>query len=402
MSRTFLAFVLLATTAGQAVAADLLTIGSPAPTLKVDTWVKGDPVSGIEKGKVYVIEFWGTTCVPCIKCMPHLSDLQRQHKAVIFACLSGEPEQTIRAFVAKNDNNMGFRVGVDGKGRMWKSWMEAAGLEGTPTAFIVDAAGKIAWIGNPPEMDEPLRQIVEGKYDPQLAIISLRFRQARTEAFNKEDERLDRGNRLAEQVEKLILEKKAAKAVALVDRAIQQEPGERVWYGQMKLQALVADPKLADKALEYGIELAAVAAARANHDMPTHQVLLHIASLLASPTSDAPPDSRCCDLAVEVVKCAQEVARQEKKLSAQSEVEWGIHTDSILAQVYAGKGEFDRAVTHAERALQSCRKALPPPSANEPPSAGQKQFRQDMENRAKMLEAYLADFKKKASTAPRK
>jgi thiol-disulfide isomerase/thioredoxin len=400
MRPTFLAFVLLATTAGQAVAADLLTIGSPAPPLKVDTWVKGDPVSGIEKGKVYVIEFWGTTCVPCIQCMPHLSDLQRQHKAVIFACLSGEPEQKIRAFVAKNDKNMGFRVGVSGKGRMWKSWMEAAGLEGTPTAFIVDALGKIAWIGNPAEMDEPLRQIVEGKYDPQLAIIGLRFRQALAKADRKEDERLDRGSRLAVQVEKLIAEKKTAEAEALVDRAIQQEPGERVYYGVMKLQALVADPKLADKALEYGIELAAAAAARA--DMPTHQVLLNIASNLASPSSDAPPDARCCELALEVVKWAQEVARQQKKSSDQDLVEWGIRTDSILAQVYAGKGEFDQAVTHAERALQSCRKALPPPSADEAPSAGRKQFRQDMENRAKMLEVYLADFKKKASTAPRK
>jgi thiol-disulfide isomerase/thioredoxin len=401
MSRTFLAFVLLATTAGQAVAADPLTIGSPTPTLKVDTWVRGDPVSGIEKGKVYVIEFWGTTCVPCIKCMPHLSDLQRQHKAVIFACLSGEPEQTIRAFVAKNDKNMGFRVGVDGKGRMWKSWMEAAGLEGTPTAFIVDAMGKIAWVGNPAEMDEPLRLILEGKYDPQRAIIGLRFRQARTEADRKDDERLDRGNRLAEQVEKLIEEKKTAEAVAQVDRAIQKEPGERVWYGQMKLQALVADPKLSDKALEYGIELAAAAAARPNHDMPTHQVLLHIASILATPSSDAPPDSRCCDLAVEVVQWAQQVARQEKKSSDQGLVEWEIRTDGIFAQIYAGKGEFDRAATHAERALQTCRKVLLPLPLL-PPSAGEKQFRRDMENQAKGLEITLAEYKKKASTAPRK
>ena len=401
MRLTFLAFVLLATTAGRAVAGDPLTIGSPAPTLKVDTWIKGDPVSGIEKGKVYVIEFWGTACGPCIKWMPHLSDLQRQHKAVIFACLSGEPEQRIRTFVAKNDRNMGFRVGVYEKGRMWKSWMEAAGLEGTPTAFIVDAVGKIAWIGDPAEMDEPLRQVLEGKYDPQFAFIGLRFRQARMKADRKEDERLDRGNRLAEQVEKLIADKKAADAVALVDRAIQKEPGERVWYGQMKLQALVADPKRADQALEYGIELAAAAAARAHHDMPTHQVLLNIAAHLASPSSDAPPDSRCCDLAFEVVKCAQEMGRQEKKSSAQSQVEWGIHTDSILAQVYAGKGEFDKAVTHAERALQSCRKALLPPLPLTP-SAGEKQLRRDMENRAKGLEVVLAEYKKKASTAPRK
>jgi hypothetical protein len=214
--------------------------------------------------------------------------------------------------------------------------------------------------------------------------------------MNKDDERLDRGNRLAEQVERLIGEKKAAEAVALVDRAIQKEPGERVRYGQMKLQALVADPKLADKALEYGIELAAAAAARSNHDMPTHQVLLHIASNLAIPSSDTPPDSRCCELAVEVVQWAQEMARQDKKASDQDQVEWGIRTDSILAQVYAGKGEFDKAVTHGERALQSCRKALPPPSANE------QQFRRNMDNQAKALEVVLAEYKKKAGTVPRK
>src|SRR5262245_8248905 len=388
--------VLLAVGTGEAVAADPLTIGSPAPPLKVDTWVKGDPIRGIEKGKVYVIEFWGTTCGPCIKCMPHLSDLQRQHQAVIFACLSGEPEQTIRDFVAKNDKNMGFRVGVDGKGRMGKSWMEAAGLEGIPTAFIVDAVGKIAWIGNPAEMDEPLRQILEGKYDPQPAIISVRFRNARTEAFRKEDERLDRGNRLAEQVEKLILEKKAEEAVALIDRAIAQEPSERLWYGEMKLQALVADAQLAEKAVEYGIELAAAVSARGRQDQPTHQVLLHIASTLAAPSGSAPPDPRCCDLAIEIVKCAETLARQEKDASARAQVERRIHFDTTLAHAYAGKGALGKAVAHAESALQACRTVVPPPGTDET------QFRQDMESRAKMLEVYLADFKKKAAAVPRK
>jgi thiol-disulfide isomerase/thioredoxin len=387
--------VLLALGSGGATAAGPLTIGSPAPALKVETWVKGDPVNRLEKGKVYVIEFWGTTCGPCIRCMPHLSDLQHRHKAVIFACLSDEPERTIRAFVAKNDKNMGFRVGVDKKARMWKSWMEATGLQGIPTAFIVVAVGRVAWIGDPSEMDEPLRQILEGKYDPQSALTSLRFKKARKAAMRKDNERLDRGNRLAEQVEKLILKKKAAAAVALVDQAIQKEPGERIWYGQMKLQALVADRKQADQALAYGIELAA-AAARANHDQPTHQVLLHIASTLASPFGDAPPNPRCCDLAIEVVKLAQEVARQEKDSSKRAQAEQRIHFDTTLAHAYAGKGAFDKAVAHAERALASCRKALPPPRAEE------KTFRRDMENRAKELEIDLAGFKKKAGAAQRK
>ena len=396
MRRMVLSFVLLATTAGQAVAADPLTIGSPAPTLKVDTWVKDDPVSGIEKGKVYVIEFWGTACVPCIKCMPHLSELQRQHKAVIFACLASEPEKRVRDFVAKHDKDMGFRVGWDEKGRMWKAWMEAAGIDGIPTAFVVDAAGKIAWVGHPAQIDEPLRLIQEGRYSPQSAIIALRFRIAETEASKKDSERFDRGNQLAEQVEKLIQEKKSAEAVALVDRAIQKEPGERVWYGQMKLQALVADPKLADKALEYGIELAAAAAARANHDQPAHEMLLHIAYILVTPFDGAAADSRCCDLAVEIVNLAEVGARHEKDSRNRDQVELSIRVESTLAWAQAGKGEFDKAVTHAERALEACRKAAAAPKVNE------KEFRKDMENRARMLEAELAEFKKKGSTKARK
>ena len=169
-----------------------------------------------------------------------------------------------------------------------------------PTAVLVEVATHdwLTIVPAPP----PHPNINQAKIDAgEIAVLSIALitpgssvvlddRAARTEADRKQDERLERGNRLAEQVEKLIAEKKAAEAVALVDRAIQKKPGERVWYGQMKLQALVADPKLADKALEYGIELAAAAAARANHDMPTHRVLLHIASTLASPSSDAPPD----------------------------------------------------------------------------------------------------------------
>ncbi|QJW93699.1 TlpA disulfide reductase family protein [Frigoriglobus tundricola] len=378
-------------------AAEPLTIGSPAPELKIRTWVKGDPVTGIEKGKVYVVEFWGTACAPCIKCMPHMSELQRQHKDVVFACLCDEKEKDVRDFVAKHDKNMGFRVGWDEKGRMWTAWMGAAGHEGIPTAFVVDATGTIAWIGHPAEMDEPLQRIREGKYDPRVAVIALRFQKARKEAFRAENERLDRGNRLAVQVEKLVLEKRAAEAVTLVDEAIRKEPAERVWYGQMKLQALVADPKLADRALEYGTELAGAASARAHQDRPTSQVLLHIAGLLSAPLGDAPPDPRCCDLAIEIIKQAREVARQEQDSGERDQIEFRLHADAQLAHVFASKGEYAKAVAHAETALKAFRTATPPPSWT-----NNKQLRQNMEGWAKQLEESLEEFKKKAATRERR
>src|SRR5262249_55465881 len=149
------------------------------------------------------------------------------------------------------------------------------------------------------------------------------------------------------------------------------------------------------KALEYGIELAAAVSVRANHDQPTEQVLLHIAYSLATPFGEAPPDPECCDLAIALVKLAEDLARQEKVSAARSQVDQQIRSESTLAEAYAGKGQLDKAVTHGERALRLCRKAIPPPGVDE------KQFRQDMKNLARQLEADLARFKKGGAT-PRK
>ena len=46
---------------------------------------------------------------------------------------------------------------------MSKNWMEAAGQEGIPTAFLVDTKGNIAWIGHPMELkDEVIQNALSG------------------------------------------------------------------------------------------------------------------------------------------------------------------------------------------------------------------------------------------------
>src|SRR5437868_8519116 len=59
-----------------------LKAGDKAPAIKADKWVKGDAVTGFEKGKVYVVEFWATWCGPCKESIPHLTALQKEHKDV--------------------------------------------------------------------------------------------------------------------------------------------------------------------------------------------------------------------------------------------------------------------------------------------------------------------------------
>lgn len=159
-----------------------LAVGDRAPELSIDRWVKGDPITGFEKGRVYVVEFWATWCGPCIAGMPHVSDLQKEYKdrgvTVVGVNIWDDPKAVDpfmkdRGDKPSGDDLMKYTVAIEKKddpdqirkGVMAKTWMEAAGQNGIPTAFIVDKEGRVAWIGHPMRMDDPLKQVVEGSWD---------------------------------------------------------------------------------------------------------------------------------------------------------------------------------------------------------------------------------------------
>jgi hypothetical protein len=72
-------------------------------------------------------------------------------------------ESLVAPFVKKMGDKMTYRVALDDKtsnkkGQMAQTWMDAAGRDGIPSAFLVDTQGKIAWIGHPMELKE---QVIE-------------------------------------------------------------------------------------------------------------------------------------------------------------------------------------------------------------------------------------------------
>jgi thiol-disulfide isomerase/thioredoxin len=151
-----------------------LKIGDPAPPLAQGKYLKGEPVTQFEKGKVYVVEFWATWCGPCRQSIPHITALQQKYKDVIFIgqdCWENDQSQ-VAGFVKQMGDRMGYRVALDdvsdgSKGKMAMTWMVAAGLNGIPSAFIVDRDSRIAWIGHPMSMDRALGEIVAGTFDPK-------------------------------------------------------------------------------------------------------------------------------------------------------------------------------------------------------------------------------------------
>ena len=152
-----------------------LYIGDDAPSITIDHWVKGDSFDNFEDGQVYVVEFWATWCGPCVSSMPHLSGIQEEYgNTVKVVGVSSEKElNTVTEFLKKintrdntlNNDRMRYTVAVDPDRTMSESWMRASGQRGIPTAFIVDSNNKVAWIGHPMKMDEPLSEIVEGTWD---------------------------------------------------------------------------------------------------------------------------------------------------------------------------------------------------------------------------------------------
>jgi thiol-disulfide isomerase/thioredoxin len=144
-----------------------LKVGSNAPALTVKNWVKGAPVSSLETGKAYVVEFWATWCGPCIDSIPHLTQIAQANKNVTFIGMAASERagnekqalQTVQKFVKSQGDKMNYTVAFATDGKMNKDWMQAAGRGGIPSAFVVDTQGKIAYIGHP--MEDGFKTTVE-------------------------------------------------------------------------------------------------------------------------------------------------------------------------------------------------------------------------------------------------
>ena len=153
-------------------ASNTLGVGSDAPGLAIDDWVKGDPVA-IEKDKVYLVEFWATWCGPCKTSIPHLTSLQENYgdEGLVVIGVSIDDElETVEKFVKSQGRKMDYTVAFDNRSRTQRAWMGRAKKKGIPCCFLVDGQGKLQFIGHPmdEELEETIELVLDGRYNKKL------------------------------------------------------------------------------------------------------------------------------------------------------------------------------------------------------------------------------------------
>lgn len=156
------------------LAADVLAPGAAAPAFTPEKFMKGERFTSFEPGRVYVVEFWATWCGPCVRAMPHLTELQKANPELTVVGVAGfergespgQNEAKVADFLAKRADEVGFAIALDTDGSMSTDWMRAARRNGIPCSFVVGKDGKIAYIGSPNASLDRAIEVALGKEAP--------------------------------------------------------------------------------------------------------------------------------------------------------------------------------------------------------------------------------------------
>lgn len=146
------ALALLAAAAALAIAA-YLALGGNAPKAPAVTYALLDgsqKTTDQLKGKVYLVNFWATSCVTCVKEMPEMVQTFEKFKGRGFehvaVAMKYDPPAFVKTFA--EGRKLPFMVAIDNTGAVAKSWNDT---QLTPTTYLVDKEGRVVkrYVGEP-------------------------------------------------------------------------------------------------------------------------------------------------------------------------------------------------------------------------------------------------------------
>jgi len=146
---------------------EVLRVGQKAPDLKL-AFLDGKPVAkpiAIDqfKGKVVVLDFWGTWCGPCIKALPHMKAIvdSLQGQPFEFINISDEPKRKVDEGIKRRNLVLAGKNGIDSMSQTTKSYFARP----IPAIYLINSEGIIAaYLDNPYALTtRVLKGVLEGK-----------------------------------------------------------------------------------------------------------------------------------------------------------------------------------------------------------------------------------------------
>ena len=123
--------------------------GKAPPVLTLKDWIGEAQDLEKLKGKVVIVDFWGTWCGPCMRSIPHNVALYNQHKddgLMLIGVHDSKRGYEKMADVAK-DKKITYPLSVDSDGTSTKAWH----VSFWPTYFVIDRKGVIRAAGLMPD-----------------------------------------------------------------------------------------------------------------------------------------------------------------------------------------------------------------------------------------------------------
>lgn len=102
------------------------------------------------KGKVYLVNFWATSCTTCMKEMPTMVQTYEKYKGrgleFVAVAMSYDPPMYVVNYA--QSRQLPFKVAMDSDGSVAKQY---GNVQLTPTTFVVDRNGKVLkqYVGEP-------------------------------------------------------------------------------------------------------------------------------------------------------------------------------------------------------------------------------------------------------------
>lgn len=124
-------------------------LGKPVPALELAPLeglndngkaVPGLRAADLAAGRVSLVNFWASWCVPCVQEHPFLEEVKRRTGVDLYGINYKDATEAGRRFLGRHGNPY-KAVGVDASGRAAIEW----GVYGTPETFVVDGQGRIVF-----------------------------------------------------------------------------------------------------------------------------------------------------------------------------------------------------------------------------------------------------------------